>query len=160
MLSAAPRLRRLCLNVRGLHLVAFTITLAALGSAIPASSIYAQVPDGHPTDKWVREGGTVQTNKVTLTIREGETASYSVRLSKKPHDADEENDGWWVRILVDNANRADGEYDVDGDGQNDLRWVPSVGWEFDLEDWNSDGAGPCGTFRLGRLRTTIPTTRR
>ena len=151
MLSAAPRLQRLCVGVRRPYLVAFTITLAALVSAIAASSIYAQTPDEHPTDKWVREGGTVQTNKATLTIREGETASYSVRLSKRPHNEDEKNDGWWVRILVDSANRADGEHDVDGDGQDDLRWVPSVGWEFDLDDWASEGPGPWRNISISAL---------
>ena len=151
MLSAAPRLQRLCVGVRRPYLVAFTITLAALVSAIAASSIYAQTPDEHPTDKWVREGGTVQTNKATLTIREGETASYSVRLSKRPHNEDEKNDGWWVRILVDSANRVDGEHDVDGDGQDDLSWRPSVGWEFDLDDWVSDGPGPWRNILISAL---------
>lgn len=35
--------------------------------------------------------------------------------------------------------RADGEYDADGDGQYDIAWTPSVGWEFDSSDWPAEG---------------------
>ena len=57
------------------------------------------------------------------------------------------DDGWWVRIVVDGAARTDGYYNADGDpetGQDDpdtpekdgydIRWVPSVGWDFDSHD--------------------------
>ena len=37
---------------------------------------------------------------------------------------------------VDGAVRADGFYDADGDGQNDIQWVPSVGWEFNQDNWD------------------------
>ena len=40
----------------------------------------------------------------TLTINEGETRSYSVRLTKQPHvNAD---DDWWVMIVVDGHRRS------------------------------------------------------
>ena len=59
------------------------------------------------------------------------------------------DDGWWVRVIVGGGSRADGLYDVDEDRNTgyddptteeqegyDIRWVPSVGREFDSHDGN------------------------
>ncbi len=56
---------------------------------------------------------------LVLTIREGESATYYLRLSKQPVAS-----GWWVRVHVDGYVRYDGEYPDKG-----VRWTPSVGWE-------------------------------
>ena len=68
--------------------------------------------------------GTVEVMGGPLSVKAGESVTYMVRLSKQPTA-----DGWWVRVHVDGAVRADGEY-------KGLRWVPSVGWEFDQDDWD------------------------
>ena len=68
--------------------------------------------------------GTVEVTGGPLSVKAGESVTYMVRLSKQPTA-----DGWWVRVHVDGAVRADGKY-------KGLRWVPSVGWEFDQDDWN------------------------
>ena len=59
-----------------------------------------------------------------MSVKAGESVTYFVRLSEAPTA-----DGWWVRVHVDGAVRADGKY-------KGLRWVPSVGWEFDQDDWD------------------------
>ena len=131
-------------------LVVFAFALPALVFAIAAASIYAQTLDDPPTDTddWVTKGGTVERNPTTLTIREGETASYGVRLSRQPMA-----DGWWVIILADGFKRYDGMYDADGDGQNDVSWVPSVGWEFKISDRNNNSAPtPWRNFSIRALQ--------
>lgn len=67
----------------------------------------------------------------SLTLDQGESSSYRLRLTKQPTA-----DGWWVRVHVDGAVRIDGEYDANDDGDVDIRWVPSVGWEFDQDNWD------------------------
>ena len=69
-------------------------------------------------------GGTVEVRGGPLSVKAGESVTYFLRLSEPPTA-----DGWWVRVHVDGAVRVDGEY-------KGLRWVPSVGWEFDQDDWN------------------------
>ena len=68
--------------------------------------------------------GTVKVMGGPLSVKAGESVTYMVRLSKQPTA-----DGWWVRVHVDGAVRIDGEY-------MGLSWVPSVGWEFDQDDWD------------------------
>ena len=78
-------------------------------------------------------GGTVSVSTPTLTIPEGGTASYSLRLTEQPAD-----DGWWVRLHVDGVVRYDGIYNNDDPNispdrestENTISWVPSVGWDF------------------------------
>ena len=148
MLGAAPWLGRFCLRWPGLVVFAVVIAFSALLSTLLGPQPHAQSQGTHPTDQWVADGGTVELDKTgpyTLTIREGETASYSMQLTKRPHNQDGQNDGWWVRIIVAGSNRIDGLYDADEDGVDDISWVPSVGWQFDLADWNgrqSDDPGP------------------
>ena len=67
--------------------------------------------------------GEVQVSTDTLTIREGEALTYNIRLSEQPSA-----DDWWVRVHVDGVVYIDGSLDEKG-----IRWVPSVGWEFNQE---------------------------
>ena len=106
VLSAAPWLGRFCLRWPGLVVFAVVIALSALLSTL----VGPQNPN-EPTDQWVDDGGTVQVDQTTLTIREGESKSYRLRLKRQPLE-----DGWWAMILVDGSKRHDGLYDKDGDG--------------------------------------------
>ena len=69
----------------------------------------------------------------TLTMREGETVSYSVRLSEQPLA-----DGWWVFVQVDGVVYHDGEFTKPGETEPWIRWVPSVGWKTDPVPGSSD----------------------
>ena len=92
--------------------------LSALLSCVAVHQVHAQ--NNAPIFNWQ---GEVQVSTSTLTIREGETISYAIRLSEQPSA-----DGWWVRIHVDGVVYTDGRLDEKG-----VRWVPSVGWEFNRE---------------------------
>ena len=73
--------------------------LTALLLAIGAPQVHAQ----NPTDDWADNGGTVEVSETTLRIREGESATYRVRLTK-PLPFDENGmrvGGWWVMAQVD-----------------------------------------------------------
>ena len=73
----------------------------------------------------------MQVSTSTLTIREGETISYAIRLSDQPSA-----DGWWVRIHVNGVVYINGNHgNSEGIG---IRWVPSVGWQFDREEGKED----------------------
>ena len=100
------------------RLVASTIMLSALLSCVAVHQVHAQ--NNAPIFNWQ---GEVQVSTSTLTIQEGETISYAIRLSEQPSA-----DGWWVRIHVDGVVYTDGRLDEKG-----VRWVPSVGWEFNRE---------------------------
>ena len=119
------------------HLVAFSLAMTVLLAAVAAPSAHAQ----NSTDQWAEAGGTVEVSTTTLTIREGETRSYRLRLTRRlpKNDQDERVEGWWAMLHVDGVKRYDGVYDADGDGENDIRWSPSVGWEFDPSDWPAEG---------------------
>ena len=75
----------------------------------------------HAQNSW---DGTVEVRGGPLTVKAGESVTYELRLSKEPT-----GDGWWVRITADGAVRYNGGY-------KGLRWVPSVGWEFDRNNWD------------------------
>ena len=107
------------------RIVALSFTLTALLCAISAPRAFAQ----NPTPGW--EDGDIEVDVSRLEINEGHSLSYRVRLTKQPTA-----DGWFLRVHVDGAVRIDGFYDTDGDGEYDIRWVPSVGWEFDQDNWN------------------------
>ena len=66
-------------------------------------------------------------------MREGETASYKVRLSKQPLA-----DGWWVFVQVDGVVYYDGELTKPRKKEPWIRWMPSVGWETDPVPESSD----------------------
>ena len=100
---------------------------AALLSGVAAPRVQAQ--DNIP---WLEVGGPT-----TLTLRNGETVSYRIRLKKKPILMDRDGnrvldemgdeqevtraDSWWVRVRVDGSVRYDGYYDVDGDTSTGLQ---------------------------------------
>ena len=96
----------------------------------------------------------------TLEVREGQSATYYIRLSHDPiyyrHDennmkvlvpcpeagTDEEryHCGWWVRYRLNGVLIDDGEWDIDGDGLADIRVTPSIGRNMrrgDYRQWKS-----------------------
>ena len=80
------------------------------------------VPRAHAQDgSWE---GSVEVSTQTIDISEGDAVSYRVRLSEPPTA-----DGWWIVLRVDGGMRADGDY-------GGITWVPSVGWEFDRNNWD------------------------
>ncbi len=107
------------------RIVALSFTLTALLCAISAPRAFAQ----NPTPGW--EDGDIEVDVSRLEINEGHSLSYRVRLTKQPTA-----DGWFVRVHVDGAVRYDGFYDTDGDGEDDIQWLPSVGWEFNQNNWD------------------------
>ena len=108
------------------RLVASTIMLSALLSGVAMHQVHAQ--NNAPIFKWQ---GEVQVSTSTLTIREGETLTYKIRLSEQPAA-----DGWWLRIHVNGVVYIDGNHDnSEGIG---IRWVPSVGWQFNREEGKED----------------------
>ena len=95
---------------------------AALVSGVAAPRVQAQ------ESEWLEVQGST-----TLTLRNGESTSYQIRLKKVPPKLDRDgnfvdetgaltetpiptpsNDPWWVRVRADGVVRY-GEYDVDGD---------------------------------------------
>ena len=105
--------RCLSLGPRGQRLVAFAVTLSALLSGIAAPRVHAQTTWG------------VEVSPTTLTIDEGESLTYRLRLTEPPRA-----DGWWVMLRVNGSVRADGHY-------RGISWVPSVGWEFNRDNWDT-----------------------
>ena len=134
MLSSTHVVGRFCLRWPGLVVFAVVIGLSALLFTLIGPQLHAQPSEEEKaaTDAWVAAGGTVEVEPTTLTIREGESKSYRLKLTRQPLE-----DDWYVRILVEGSNRSDGEYDADGDGENDISWVPSAGWEIDITDSNN-----------------------
>ena len=63
----------------------------------------------------------------TLSIDEGESLTYRLRLTEPPLA-----DGWWVVLRVNGSIRYDGHY-------RGISWVPSVGWEFNRDNWDTCG---------------------
>ena len=111
--------------------VAYTIVMSALLFGVAMHQVQAQ----DTIFDWAmdREGdpkGMVEVRPSTLNLTEGGALSYEIRLSKQPI-----TDGWWVRIHVDGAVRSDGVLEEKG-----IRWVPSVGWQFDRESGKPDSA--------------------
>ena len=97
-----------------------------MGVAVLALAVLTGIgtPPAYAQNDPVPWGGTVEVRGGPLSVKAGESVTYMVRLSKQPTA-----DGWWVRVHVDGAVRADGKY-------KGLSWVPSVGWEFDQDDWD------------------------
>ena len=105
-------LRCLSIGSRCRLLAAFAVTLSTLLS-LAAPRVHAQDWDG-----------SVEVSTGSLEVPVGGAVSYRVRLSKPPTQ-----DGWWIILRVDGDMRADGEY-------AGIRWVPSVGWEFNRDNWD------------------------
>ena len=107
---------------------ASTIILSTLLPGTAVHQLHAQTDP--PIFSW---GGSVEVSTSTLTMREGETVSYSVRLSEQPLA-----DGWWVFVQVDGVVYHDGEFTKPGETEPWIRWVPSVGWKTDPVPGSSD----------------------
>ena len=124
-MSGSSRIRRPHFGFRLPHLAASVIALSVLVSGILAPAAFAQIAN------W---DGDVEVSSTTLTVKEGESASYQVRLTKETTD-----DGWWLRVFVDGSVRIDGIHtleDENGKAIAVIRWVPSVGWEFGRDNWD------------------------
>ena len=105
--------------------------LLVFAAAVLLSGIAAP-PAQAQESEWLEVQGPT-----TLTIRNGETVSYRIRLKKKPILMDRDGnrvlddmgneqevtraDSWWVRVRVDGSPRYDGYYDVDGDTNTGLQ---------------------------------------
>ena len=109
--------------------------LSALLSGVAMHQVHAQ--NNAPIFNWQ---GEVQVSTSTLTIREGEALTYNIRLSEQPAA-----DGWWVRIHVDGVVYIDGHLEEKG-----IRWVPSVGWEFNRK--GSSGPTQWRSVRIEALQ--------
>ena len=105
---------------RSLVVPAILVSVLLCSTAAPPAHA-----DNHaPIFSWP---GNVEVSTPTLTIREGEVASYNLWLSQQPSD-----DGWWVRIHVDGLVRYDAH--DQSEGYKGITWTPSVGWEFDQDN--------------------------
>ena len=136
VLAAAPWLGRFCLRWPGLVVFAVVIALSALLSTLVGPQPHAQSQEPY---NW---GGTVEVSPSTLTIEPGKPTTYRLRLTKQPVNLDRDGNlvcdpilddscdasGWWVMIRVDGVVRIDGVH-------NGFSWVPSVGWEFNQDNW-------------------------
>ena len=109
--------------------------LSALLSGVAMHQVHAQ--NNAPIFNWQ---GEVQVSTSTLTIREGEALTYNIRLSEQPAA-----DGWWLRIHVDGVVYIDGHLEEKG-----IRWVPSVGWEFNRK--GSSGPTQWRSVRIEALQ--------
>ena len=121
-------------------LAGFAAALLALLSVAPHRVHAQDVYKDHP---WHEGGrGRVEVDTSSLTVDEGGTVRYRLRLSKAPILSNEEaaaGKTWVVRLHVDGITRFDEGahgYDVDGDGETDITWRPNYYREFDLNDWN------------------------
>ena len=117
----SPPARKPCLPL-GCHwrrFVHLCLALLAL-CAITEPRVHAQISQNN----W---NGSVEVSTSTLTVREGERISYSVRLTQPPTEDADQN--WWVMLQVDGARRGDGHY-------KGIGWIPSLGREFNGTNWN------------------------
>ena len=113
------------------RLVVPAMLVSALLSSTAAPRAHAQ--NDAPIFTWP---GKVKVSTSTLEIREGESATYNLWLTRQPSA-----DGWWVRVHVDGVVRYDGGFDQD-EGYKGIRWTPSVGWEFNKNNSNPAVATP------------------
>ena len=112
------------------------------GATVEDGTGTGRITNVPPIFSW---GGKVEVSTSTLTIGEGETLSYSVRVSDDPAKK-----GWWLFVQVDGVVYHDGEYTTPKTCRDEMRnpildemgnpttceiplirWVPSVGWELD-----------------------------
>ena len=105
--------------------------VSALLSSTAAPRAHAQ--NDAPIFTWP---GKVKVSTSTLEIREGESATYNLWLTRQPSA-----DGWWVRVHVDGVVRYDGGFDQP-EGYKGIRWTPSVGWEFNKNNSHPAVATP------------------
>ena len=157
MLGAAPWLGRFCLRWPGLVVFAVVIAFSALLSTLVGPQPHAQSQKDTPWDGKLKNG-TVEVSvdegmtkmghsSITLKIAPGETEKYYLRLTAQPVKMERDgtiidcdtatdsielcpDDGWWVLIRVDDPR------DPDDGTFADYSFLPSVGWEFDRNNWN------------------------
>ena len=139
------------LGVRRPRLLVFAIATAALLSALAVPHAHADIDGTLGTENhW---DGTVEVSTTTLTITEGGSATYSVRLSEDPiYYRHVENDGtelvpcgdasceWWVFVHIGDQRPNEGKVDLDDDDQDDVKITPSIGRKFnrsDYEQWKT-----------------------
>ena len=132
--GAAPRLRLVSVRTnrgrRVRSLVALLLSFLLVASGFYGANSLAQSGepwDGNPANGDVEVEGSVS----SLNLRAGESKSYRIRLTRQP-----KADNWWVRIFVNGANRAGGYYPPGNREDAMISWVPSVGWEFDVDNTN------------------------
>ena len=110
----------------------------------------------------------------TLTIEQGKSATYYIRLSAEPTPnptdgfdrSDSRFDEWWVTIQIDDSRRMDG-YDRDGDQKTDITLRPNLGRVFnkssgDWDDWKNvqiivGNDAPTGKISTTKFGTTTLT---
>ena len=137
------------------YIAASTIILSAL---LPGTAVHQLHAQDEEIFTWP---GEVETSTSTLTIREGETVSYMVRLTEQPVVND-----WWLFVQVDGVVYHDGAFCKDtidtkvvtipcdlGEAVTDpdckdgmgpamtcpwIRWTPSVGWDIDRAQGSPD----------------------
>ena len=124
--------------------------LAVFLSTVAVPQAHADIDDVLGTENhW---DGTVEVSTKMLTITEGTSATYSVKLSHDPiyyrhvvgnnetelvpcRQGDPSCE-WWVLIHVGAGRNGTGKYDLDNDGQLDLTLIPSIGRKFDRSDYS------------------------
>ena len=146
-MSAFARQRDVRLGVRRPRRFVFAVALAALLAAFAVPHAHADIDGILGAEKhW---DGTVEVSTTTLTIAEGTSATYSVRLSHDPiyyrhveYDGtelvpcDDASCDWWVFVHIGDQRPTDGVVDLDDDGQNDIKITPSIGRSFDRSDYS------------------------
>ena len=132
--GAAPRLRLVSVRTnrgrRVRSLVAFALSFLLVASGFYGANSLAQSGepwDGNPANGDVEVEGSVS----SLNLRAGESKSYRIRLTRQP-----KADNWWVRIFVNGVARGDGFYPPGNREDAMISWIPSVGWEFDVDNMN------------------------
>ena len=127
-MSSSARKRYLSFELRRRISPAYAVVHLALLSVVAMPPVHAQ------EDPWALDGtGTVRVSTPTLTIREGESATYTVTLTAPPTGS-AVDDPWFIWIEVDGQTRTDGLYSPDGDydkvDSNRIRWSPGGYWTF------------------------------
>ena len=117
-MSAAVQTRYLHLISRCRHLWGCAVVVLVVLYGIGAPRVHAQ---NNGENLW---RGTVEVSPTTLTLRPGQSLSYRLRLTEPPTA-----DGWWVMVHVDGVVHVDGRY-------KGITWVPSVGWDFNQDNWD------------------------
>ena len=119
-------------RVRAFAAFVLSFLLAASGFYGTKSLAQSNEPwDGNPAngDVEVSFDKVNISSSLSLTLKAGESVTYWIRLSRQPLE-----DGWFVRIFVNGSVRSEGKYPPEASyGTADFTWVPSVGWNFDVE---------------------------
>ena len=123
----------------GRRLIAFAILLSVCLCGIAAPGAWAQTEDpawidehGNPGRVLVsRDGMNEASTPITVNFNGAKSFTYWIKLSAPPNrDGVADTEPWWIRIFVDGTNYIAGVY-------RGIRWVPSVGWAFNQNTWNT-----------------------